>query len=302
MNALTIAVTSIVLSLTALAQVPPEQQAQQELSLGAKAYKSANYEEAVEHFQRAEMLDPGLCKAKLYLATAYAQSYVPGVDDEENVANAKKAIDRYQATLQCDLHSVISVKGIAYLNMMMKKFEEAKQGYKQALTFDDKDPELYYSVGVIDWTEAYSNSMKAKSRMDARTAEAGTKSDDQDEDDDETSDSDNQQEAEEPLSLDPACPDLRSQNMAAVQDGIQMLTRAMELRKDYDDAMAYMNLLYRERAKIECGDSVAVTADVKKGNEWSDLAMQTRKRKIESAGNCQSEKGIQPGCMSSQGK
>ena len=36
--------------------------------------------------------------------------------------------------------------------------------------------------------------------------------------------------------------------MAAVEDGIQMLTGAMDLRKDYD-AMAYMNLLYRESAK-----------------------------------------------------
>lgn len=69
MNALTIAITSVVLSLTALAQVPPEQQAQEELSLGTKAYKSANYEAAIEHFHRAELLDPSLCKAKLYLAT-----------------------------------------------------------------------------------------------------------------------------------------------------------------------------------------------------------------------------------------
>lgn len=302
MNAFTILITSFVLSITALAQVPPEQQAQEELSLGTKAYKSANYEAAIEHFHRAELLDPGLCKAKLYLATTYAQDYVPGVDSEDNVAMAKKAIDRYQATLQCDPHSVNSVKAIAFLNMQMKKFEEAKQGYRTALAMDDKDPELYYSVGVIDWTEAYGNSMKAKSRMDARAAEAGKKTDDEDEDDDETGDSDDQQTAEEALSLDPACPDLRRQNIAVVEDGIQMLTRAIGLRKDYEDAMAYMNLLYRERAKVECGNGAAVAADLKKADGWSDLAMQARKRKVDAARKCESEKGIQPGCFSSQGK
>src|SRR6185437_4545991 len=121
-------------------------------------------------------------------------------------------------------------------------------------------------------------------------------------DDDETSASDEQQAAEEPLSLDPACPDLRARNMAAVEDGIQMLTRAIELRKDYDDAMAYMNLLYRERAKLECGDAAAVAADLKKADEWTDLAMDARKRKAEAAAKCQAEKNVQPGCMISQGK
>jgi len=109
------------------------------------------------------------------------------------------------------------------------------------------------------------------------------------------------QPAQIDLSLDPACPDLRRQNMAAVEDGIQMLTGAMDLRKDYD-AMAYMNLLYRERAKIESGNGSAVAADLKKADGWGDLAMQARKRKAEAAAKCQSEKGIQPGCMSSQGK
>lgn len=298
MNILVIAITSVVLSLTALAQVPPEQQAQQELGLGVKAYRNADYEEAIEHFHRAELLDPGLCKAKVYLATAYAQQYVPGVDTEDNVSNAKKAIESYQATLKCDPHSLNSLKGIAFLDMQMKEFEEAKQEYREALKLDDKDPELYYAIGVIDWTEAYGNSMKAKTRIDALTGKPSNQTDD---DDDEPSKSDEEQQPEEQLSLDPGCPDLCRQNAAVVEDGIQTLARAIELRKDYDDAMAYTNLLYRERSKIDCGDRAAVAADVKKSNGWADIAMQARKRKAEAATKCE-DKNFQPGCMSSQGK
>ena len=42
------------------------------------AYKNAKYEEAIDHFQQAVALDPSLINAKMYLATAFAQQYIPG--------------------------------------------------------------------------------------------------------------------------------------------------------------------------------------------------------------------------------
>ena len=60
-----------------------------------------------------------------------------------------------------------------------------------------------------------------------------------------------------------------------------MLARAMELRKDYDDAMAYTNLLFRLRADLECDDAVAHKADITKANQWADEAMAARKRRAE---------------------
>ena len=297
MSALKLSITSLVLALACFAQVPPAQQAREELNLGVRAYKNAEYDDAIQHFQRSELLDSGLCNAKLYLATAYAQMYVPGVNSEDNLSNAKKAIDHYQGTLQCEPHSITSLKGIAYLNMQLKKFEEAKQKYREALKLDDADPELYYSTGLIDWTEAYSNSVKAKTDMDARTAKTRKKMNDDDEEGE-----DDQPAREETLSRDPGCLDLRRQNIAVVEDGIQMLTRAIDLRKDYDDAMAYLNLLYHERAKIECGDQAAAATDLKKADEWVDLAMQARKHKAESSRKCQPENEDQPACVTSQVK
>ena len=60
-----------------------------------------------------------------------------------------------------------------------------------------------------------------------------------------------------------------------------MLTHAIDLRKNYEDAMAYLNLLYRMRAELQCGDQSAYAADLRKANEWTDLAMATRKKKAE---------------------
>jgi hypothetical protein len=41
-----------------------------------------------------------------------------------------------------------------------------------------------------------------------------------------------------------------------------VVNKALQLRPDYDDAMAYMNLMYRERSDIQCDDSAASSADL----------------------------------------
>jgi hypothetical protein len=50
---------------------------------------------------------------------------------------------------------------------------------------------------------------------------------------------------------------VKEKNTANVQEGIDNLNKALQLRPDYDDAMAYMNLMYRERADIQCDDPAA---------------------------------------------
>ena len=66
-----------------------------------------------------------------------------------------------------------------------------------------------------------------------------------------------------------------------MQDGIDSLNKALQLRPDYDDAMAYMNLLYREKADYECGDAAARSADLKTADEWVDKTMAVKKAKAE---------------------
>ena len=58
-----------------------------------------------------------------------------------------------------------------------------------------------------------------------------------------------------------------------------MLTKALELRPDYDDAMAYMNLIFRERAAIDCGDPAARAADLRMAKKSLDLTLATKNNK-----------------------
>ena len=78
-------------------------------------------------------MDPGLVNARLYLATAYAQQYIPGADTEDNNRLGQQAIDEYKSVLERDPKNINSIKGIAYLYLQMKKFEDSKTFYRKAL-------------------------------------------------------------------------------------------------------------------------------------------------------------------------
>ena len=230
--------------------------ARDQLNKGVQAYKNAKYEEAIERFKNAVSMDPGLLNARLYLATAYAQQYIPGADTPDNNRMAEQAIDQYKQVL--DRHptreqQINSVKGVAYLYLQMKKFEDAKQYYRKATELDPNDPEPYYSVAVIDWTQAYQPRMEERAKL-------GLKPD-------------------EPLKDKKICEKLKAVNGNNIQDGVDNLNKALQLRSDYDDAMAYMNLIYREKADTECGDPEARSADLKQADEWVEKTMATKKAK-----------------------
>jgi hypothetical protein len=77
------------------------------------------------------------------------------------------------------------------------------------------------------------------------------------------------------------CALVRDKNTANIQEGIDNLNKAIQLRPDYDDAMAYMNLMYRERADVQCDDKDAHTADLKTADEWVDKTLAIKKLKAE---------------------
>src|ERR1700730_7565145 len=237
--------------------------ARDQLNKGVTAYKNTKYEEAIDHFQQSVPLDPSLINAKMYLATAYAQQYIPGADTPDNNKMADLAIEQYKKVL--DMNSardqrVNSAKGIAYLYLNMKKFDDAKKYYRMAGEVDPNDPEPYYSVGVIDWTACYQPRMEERAKLGLKPDEnLSAKSKDQKK----------------------VCEDLKTKNMPLIQEGIDSLDKAIALRPDYDDAMAYLNLMYREKADVECDDLAGRQQDLKTADHWVDQTLLTKKAKAE---------------------
>src|SRR6201997_650194 len=116
--------------------------ARDQLNKGVKSYKDNHYEQAIDHFQEAVRLDPTLINARMYLATAFVSQYIPGVDSPDNLRTAQQAIDEYQKVIDANPsrdQKVNSAKGIAYLYLNMKKWDEAKKYYRMASELDPQD-------------------------------------------------------------------------------------------------------------------------------------------------------------------
>jgi tetratricopeptide (TPR) repeat protein len=237
-------------------------QARDQLNKGVAAYKNAKYEEAINHFQNAVNLDPSLPMARLYLATAYAQQVVPDLTTPDNLKNANLAIQGFQAVLDKDPKDISSLKGIAGLYFQIDKFDEAKQWQQKVLAVDPQDAEAAYTIGVIDWGVAHKNAVQALASVGMQDDGNGN--------------------AKMPKKT---CQALVEQNTPLVNEGLQYLQKALEIRPNYDDAMAYMNLMYRRKADLECGNDSARKEDLDQAGQWRDKAMGTRKANEEKKNN-----------------
>jgi tetratricopeptide (TPR) repeat protein len=238
--------------------------ARDQLNKGVNSYKNARYEEAIEHFKNAVALDPKLINAQLYLATAYMQQYIPGADSPDNNRYAQQAIDEFKSVLETNPpkeQKLLALKGIASLYFNMKKMDDAKDYQLKVAALDPNDPETYYSVGVIDWTQTYQPRMEERAKLGLKPT-----------------DDPKGKDCTELLKV------IKDKNEPKVQDGITNLQKALQLRPDYDDAMAYLNLMYREEADLQCDNPDARKTDLKTADEWVDKNLATKKAKAEKAG------------------
>ncbi len=234
--------------------------AKDEIRAGILAYQFSNYQSAAEHFENALKLDPGSMEARLGLASSHAQQYIPGDESAANVDMATRAIAGFKTALKddpTDAQRYRAVVSIASLSFNMKRWDDAREYYMKAIELNPDDAHNYFSMGIIDWTLAYPPRVKMREQMHLSDSEM--------------------------ISDPAACASLRTQSQHYVDDGIQSLEKGLQLKPDEDDAMAYMNLLYRERAEYECDQPDARKADLKAADEWVDKAMVTKKAKAEKA-------------------
>ncbi len=228
--------------------------ARDQLNKGVQAFKNARYEEATEHFQTAIELDPNYEAAKLYLATAYSYQVVPNLDTPENLKVAQKALDGFNAVLAKDPNDLTALKQVASIDRNIKKLDEAKEYEKKVIAIDPNDPEAYYTIGVVNWMQAYKNAVTILA-ADGLTdkADGNTKM------------------------TKPACAKMQAANAPLVSQGIEYLTKAIDINKNYDQAMEYLQLTYRRKADLECGNDAARKADLAKADELTQRAMGARK-------------------------
>lgn len=238
-----------------------QQDARNALNQGVESFKNAQFEEAVRLFKLAKQFDPSLENASLYLATAYASQYIPGAPSEENRRNGEMAIREYKEVLDKNPANLSAIDGIASILYQMagqpfsvEMFEESKNYHKRHIAIKPDDPQPYYSVGVIDWALSYRGNTMIRQEFNQSV---GVRPESAAEYGDESDDENAKDLAGQSTGLkdtDPLPEVLRRKYAEEfgpkIDEGISALKRAIELNPGYDDAMTYLNLLYRRKADV----------------------------------------------------
>jgi len=228
--------------------------ARDHLNKGVQAFRNAQYPVAVDHFKQAVDLDPTFANARLYLANAYMVQYIPGAESEENFRMAQMAHDQYMTVLEQDPKNTVALASIALLYFNKKELDKAEEWYKKLFTVDPKYKEGLYTLGVIAWTKTFQPRMEVRAKLGMKPEDPG------------------------PIKDRKAREELKEKNLPVIEEGLQHLQKALDIDPEYDDAMAYINLLFRERADL-ADSSEAYKQDTDTADNWVEKTLETKKIK-----------------------
>jgi tetratricopeptide (TPR) repeat protein len=221
---------------------------------GIQEFKAGRYETAINFFQEAVAIDPSDSMAQLYLATAYSYQVVPNLDTPENLKMAQKALDGFNNVLAQDPNDLGALRQVASIHRNIKQYDQAIADEKKVISLDPKDSEAYYTIGNIEWNQSYKNAttiLGAAGLTDDGNGNVKMSKD--------------------------VCAKLTTANSALVTDTITNPQQAIEINPNYDNALDMMNLAYRRKADLECGNDAARKADLAKADGLVQQAIGARK-------------------------
>jgi tetratricopeptide (TPR) repeat protein len=242
------------------------------INRGHDAFRAARYQDAIDAYQHAVDLKASDPKGHVHLGTAYMQIWIPGASSPENVANASHAEAEFRRVLDLDHSNVTALESLAVISYnqaspeqgesKLARLEEARQWNRELLAIDSQNKEAHYWMGVIAWSEFYPVLMTARLAAGMTPGDPG------------------------PLSNVASRRELASRYTPLIEDGIAHLAKAIELDELYADAMAYMNLLVRERGDLR-ETAAEYKRDIAEADEWVKSALAAKRRQAQSLPNSQ---------------
>jgi tetratricopeptide (TPR) repeat protein len=253
-------------------------------------YRNGQYVEAVATFKAAERLVPDLWLLWLNKGYTCRSILVPGAKTPENdqaLTCALEAFTRlqalrpsdqrgdalyvqtlfdadqfeslgklYRARVQGDPNNLEAVIGLIQVySKWPNHMSDALEWHRRKIELRPRDPEAYYSAGVYIWQQLFSRGGgPEKSAFDPRP------------------DPDKRRQVR---IAPPSAPnDLVGQQRADLADeGIGFLQKAVELRPRYQEAMAYANLLYRQKSFAYFHQPEEWQRCVDEAGEWRNKAL-----------------------------
>jgi len=224
------------------------------LRRGLEAYNKGNFPDAVEAFQKALEADPRVIEVRMALSLSWWNQYIPGAESPENSHIAHQAEIEFAKVLELDPTHLRALECLAALSFYQKRWDDAVSWNKKVIAVAPKNKEAYYTLGVIAWSRFYPKYGEARARLGLTPDSAG------------------------PLPPSAAKLKLIDEYSPVIAEGIIDLEKALEIDPEYDDAMAYMNLLVREHGDLR-DTSEEWQRDVDAANEWVQKTIETKRKK-----------------------
>jgi len=182
--------------------------------------------------------------------------YVPWKTTAENLQVAQAAIAEYLRRVQLNPQDLKSVTALAYLYAATKEPDLARQYYRAAIKLDPGSVQPYYAIALLDWRQSFSLRMAMRNKPGENFTE--------------------------PIADPAVCQDLKAQDAKRVDEGMRMLDEVLKLTPNFVSAETYYNLLWREKADLECGDADQRAEDLKNAAERNQRALELQKQAMQS--------------------
>jgi tetratricopeptide (TPR) repeat protein len=263
------ALAALLLAAATLAAGCQKIQAKKEVKKGNEFFKAQQYQTALASYQEALRLDPSQKKLHKSIGLAYMGMYQPGSKHPKDLEFASKAIENLKTYTEAYPNDRKAREFLVSLYLSSERFDEAIAFYQKMVEENPSDTkamqslaQMYFKKGDVDQAVAW-----LKKRLDAETTP--------------------QAKAEVYYfigvqawdrsynfpDLDPA---LRAR---VVDEGLAALNEALKIKPDYFEALSYVNLLYREKAKMEA-DPVKRQEHVDTANRYLQQALELRKKAL----------------------
>ncbi len=241
-------------------------QARQEVKRGNEFFKAGNYPSALAAYENAARLDPGQEKLKKSIGLAYMAMYQPGSKHPKDVEFAAKAIENLKAYVAAHPEDKRAHEFLVSLYLSTDRFDDAIAFYQQRLQSDPKDVKaiqslaaMYFKKGDFDKGVEW---LQKRAALEPQNPEGyvmiGVQAWDR---------------SYHYPDLDP------TSRAKIVEMGLENLDRALKIKPDSFEALTYINLLYREKAKIE-PDPVKQQDLIATAEKYRQQAMELRKKTL----------------------
>lgn len=250
-----------------------------------KFYTDQAFKKAIAEYEEAVKFNPKLSKAYLYLGLSYQTLYKPGIEDPKNKENAEKAIKNLKKALEFEPENEDIILALGDTYNRIRNFEEAEKYYLKILEKHPDKPQYYYVVAQFyrnfDKIDKAIEMFEKRISLDpnnpegyrylagfyyndllntAKDVETGKKYIDK-----------ALELFDKIISLEPnnyesyyalgvACwaksyrvlsAETSEERVNTINKGIKALEKAIELNPNYPDSYAWINLLWREMAKVD---------------------------------------------------